>query len=57
MLIEEQDKRKKATDYTPIEVQSVFRKRRQETMNVNGWGYTDSIFNYVKGQLIFTGNR
>lgn len=26
-------------------------------MNLNGWGFTDSIFTYDKGVLRFTGNR
>ncbi|CRK94929.1 CLUMA_CG008420, isoform A [Clunio marinus] len=57
MLTEEQDKKKALADYTPTKVESVFRKHRQETLNLNGWGYTDSIFLYDKGKLIFTGNR
>lgn len=57
MITEEQNKKKVAEDYTPTEVKSVFLKRRQETMNLNGWGFTDSVFAYEKGQLTFTGNR
>lgn len=57
MITEEQNKSKIAADYTPTEVKSVFLKKRQETMNLNGWGFTDSIFALENGQLTFTGNR
>lgn len=57
MITEEPNKRRVAEDYTPTEVKSVFPKRRQDTMNLNGWGFTDSIFLYDKDQLIFTGKR
>lgn len=57
MITEEPNKIKVARDHTPTLVKSVFRKRRQENMNVNGWGYSDSMFLYDKGQLTFTGDR
>jgi hypothetical protein len=58
MTTEELEKYKKnASDFIPTEVKSVFLKRRQDTMNLNGWGFTDSIFTYQKGQLVFTGER
>lgn len=57
MLTQKDNKIARKGDYTPIEVESVFRKKRQETMNLNGWGFTDSIFTYDKGVLSFTGNR
>lgn len=57
MITEEPNKRKVAEDYTPTEVKSVFLKKRQETMNLNGWGFTDSAFTYQNGQLNFSGTR
>lgn len=60
MTTEELERHKKSVyknDFIPTEVKSVFRKRRQETMNLNGWGFADSIFSYEKGQVIFTGER
>lgn len=53
----QRNKKKYSDDFIPTEVESVFRKRRQETLNLNGWGFTDSIFFYQKGQLTFTGQR
>lgn len=41
----------------PIEVKSVFPKRRQEVLNVNGWGFSDSYFTYEEGLLKFKGSR
>ncbi len=40
----------------PIEVKSVFPKRRQDVLNLNGWGYADSYFTYENG-LKFKGTR
>lgn len=53
----EEKKSQRAADYTPTEVKSVFLKKRQETMNLNGWGFTDSIFAVKNGELTFTGSR
>jgi hypothetical protein len=61
MTTEELEKNKKNSkfkdDFIPTEIKSVFAKRRQESMNLNGWGFTDSTFTYRDGQLIFTGER
>jgi hypothetical protein len=57
MITEEPNKFAVKRDYTITEVKSVFPKKRQETLNLNGWGFTDSIFAYQNGQLMFTGNR
>lgn len=53
----EKDKRKVAEDYTPTLVKSVFPKKRHLTLNLNGWGFLDSVFEFQNGQLMFTGNR
>lgn len=57
MITEDPKGLQRPDDYRPTEVKSVFHKRRQETLNLNGWGFTDSIFVYNKGQLTFTGER
>lgn len=57
MITEDLKKFQRPDDYRPTEVKSVFNKRRQDTLNLNGWGFTDSIFVYNKGQLTFTGER
>lgn len=57
MITQDQKKNKKDDDYKPIEVKSVFLKKRQETMNLYGWGFTDSVFALQNGQLTFTGSR
>lgn len=57
MITEDPKRLQRPDDYRPTEVKSVFNKRRQDTLNLNGWGFTDSIFVYNKGQLTFTGER
>lgn len=47
---------KKSLGKFPIEVKSVFPKRRQEVLNLNGWGFSDSYFYYENG-LKFKGTR
>lgn len=41
----------------PISVKSVFPKRRQEVLNINGWGFADSYFTCEGGLLKFKGSR
>lgn len=49
-------KDKNDTKY-PIQVKSVFPKRRQEVLNLNGWGFSDSYFTCEEGMLKFKGSR
>lgn len=56
-MIAEKNQRNHVEDYRPTEVKSVFLKRRQDRLNINGWGFTDSRFTCRDGQLTFTGNR
>lgn len=56
-MIVDKVKQKHDEDYRPTEVKSVFPKKRQETLNIHGWGFTDSVFICNSGQLTFTGNR
>ena len=57
MILAKGNKNKTNDDYKPIEVKSVFPKKRQQVMNLNGWGFADSYFIYRKGELTFTGVR
>ena len=41
----------------PIKVKSVIPKKRDEILNMNGWGFKDSYFTTKNGILTFTGNR
>jgi hypothetical protein len=41
----------------PIQVKSVFPKRRQDVLNLNGWGFADSYFTFEGGLLKFKGSR
>jgi hypothetical protein len=41
----------------PIEMKSVIPKKRDEVLNMNGWGFKDSYFTTKNGILTFTGNR
>jgi hypothetical protein len=41
----------------PIQVKSVFPKRRQDVLNLNGWGFSDSYFTCEGGLLKFKGSR
>lgn len=56
ILVNNKNRRKKREVF-PIEVKGVFPKRRQEVLNLNGWGFLDSYFTTEKGQLTFVGNR
>lgn len=56
-MIRQPNKVQRAGDFKPTAVKSVFLKHRQDTLNLNGWGFKDSIFAFQKGQLTFTGNR
>lgn len=41
----------------PMEVKSVIPKKRDEVLNMNGWGFKDSYFTTKNGILTFSGNR
>lgn len=41
----------------PIEIKSVIPKKRDEKLNVNGWGFKDSFFTCENGVLYFSGDR
>ena len=41
----------------PIYIKSVIPKKRDEVLNMNGWGFKDSYFTTKNGVLTFTGNR
>lgn len=48
---------KNEEDLYPIKVKTEIPKRRQEVLNVTGWGFKDSKFEYKNETLRFTGNR
>lgn len=52
-----EDKEKNKSDLFPLEVKSVFPKRRQDVLNINGWGFVDSYFDFIGGYLTFKGER
>lgn len=41
----------------PMEIKSIIPKKRDEVLNMNGWGFKDSYFTTKNGILYFTGNR
>lgn len=49
----------KRAEKTPIKVESVFPKRRQEIFAENSWGYKDSFYYYndKEKRLYFQGKR
>ena len=50
-------KNSKKSDKFPINVKSVIPKKRDEALNINGWGFKDSYFTMKTGILNFSGKR
>ena len=50
-------KNSKESEKFPINVKSVIPKKRDEVLNMNGWGFKDSYFTTRNGILMFSGKR
>lgn len=50
-------KNSEKSDKFPINVKSVIPKKRDEVLNINGWGFKDSHFTMKTGILTFNGKR
>lgn len=50
-------KNSEKSDKFPINLKSVIPKKRDEVLNINGWGFKDSYFTMKTGILTFNGKR